>query len=89
MRLLMRRARRFRNALVALYVCVALFAVASLVGMMAALWESESSVWIVLGIAAAGIVFLAFASVELIRESLYAVDIISEHEHQLGHTHDG
>ena len=62
---------------------VALFAVASLLGMMAALWESESSVWIVLGIAAAGIVCLAFASFELIRESLYALDIISEHEHQI------
>ena len=44
---------------------------------------SESSVWIVLSIAAVGIIGLAFASFELIRESLYAVDIISEHEHQI------
>ncbi len=34
---LLRRARPFRNTLVALYVCVGLFAVASLPGMAAAL----------------------------------------------------
>ena len=57
--------------------------------MMAALWESESSVWIVLSITADGIVCLAVASFELIRESLYAVDIIQKHAYQSDESHTG
>jgi len=81
---LLHRTRRFRNALVALYVCVSLFAVASLVGMLAALWYGETSAWLVLGIAALGIVCLTFAAIELIRESLLAAEIIEDHEQLFG-----
>ena len=77
---LLLRARLFRNALVSLYVCVGLFGVASLVGMLAALWYGETSAWVVLSITALGVLCMTFAAVELIRESLLAAEIIEDHE---------
>ncbi|WP_457651566.1 DUF2721 domain-containing protein [Rhodocaloribacter sp.] len=81
-RRLMRRAFLFRNTLVALYVCVALFALASLLGVLLLEW-SDASRWVVLGLLGAGIGCLAYAALALIRESTLSLDIIEEHGRQL------
>ncbi len=77
-RLLMRRAHLFRNALVALYVCVGLFAVASLFGAVFIGW-SDVSRWIVIGLLGIGISCLSGAAAMLIRESILSLDIIRAH----------
>ena len=79
---LLQRGRLFRNALVGLYVCVALFAAASLLGMLAALWESEDATWLVLGITAGGVLCLMCAALLLIRESILSMEIIEAHGRQ-------
>ncbi|MDX1548206.1 MAG: DUF2721 domain-containing protein [Rhodothermales bacterium] len=79
---LTRRARLFRDALVALYICVGMFSLASFLGMMAALWAAETSAWIVLGITAGGILCLTFAAFQLIRESILSLRVIEDHHHE-------
>ncbi len=76
---LLARSRYFRDALVALYLCVALFSLASLLGMLAALWQAMTSAWVVLGVTAGGILCLTFSAFQLIRESLLSLEIIEEH----------
>lgn len=87
---LLRRGRLFRNALVLLYVCVALFSLASLLGMGAILWEQdELGVWIVLLITTGGILCLTIAAVVLIREALLSLKVIEAHRHLSDeHAHD-
>lgn len=77
---LLQRGRLFRNALVGLYVCVALFAAASLLGMLAVLWQSEDATWLVLGITAGGVLCLMCAALLLIRESVLCMEIIEAHQ---------
>lgn len=84
---LTRRGRFFRNALVALYVCVGMFSLASFLGMLAALWELTMASWIVLGISAGGILCLCFAAYELIRESVLSLHIIEDHRRDFGARH--
>lgn len=79
---LMRRARLFRDALVALYVCVGLFALASLLGMVMVAWSAASR-WIVLGLLALGIASLLYAAARLIRESVLSLTIITAHAEHL------
>lgn len=81
-RRLMRRARLFRTALVALYVCVGLFAVASLLGALFLGW-SEASRWLVVGFLVTGIACLCAAAGLLIRESILSLDIIEAHARRL------
>lgn len=84
---LTRRGRFFRNALVALYVCVGMFSLASFLGMLAALWEASMASWIVLGISAFGILCLCFAAYELIRKSVLSLHIIEDHRRDFGKPH--
>ncbi|RMF61316.1 MAG: DUF2721 domain-containing protein [Bacteroidetes bacterium] len=79
---LMRRARLYRDALVALYVCVGLFALASLLGIAGAAWSAASR-WIVLGLLALGIASLLYAAAGLIRESVLSLTIITAHAEHL------
>ncbi len=77
---LMTRSRLFRDALVALYLCVAMFSLASLLGMLEALLQGMSSAWVVLGVTAVGILCLTFSAFQLIRESTLSLEIIEEHQ---------
>ncbi len=80
---LMQRARFFFHALVSLYVCVGLFSLASLLGMLTAA-SPDLSAWIVLPLTALGVLSLTFAAVQLVRESILAHEVIEEHGRRLG-----
>jgi hypothetical protein len=81
-RQLMRRAALFRDALLCLYASVGLFSVGSLLGGFINLWIPEG-LWIVGGIALLGIACLVFAAVQLIRESLVCMNVISDSRSRL------
>jgi hypothetical protein len=80
---LMRRAAFFRDALVALYTSVVLFAVGSLLGGLINLW-SPQLLWITGGLTLAGIVAVAIAAVQLLRESVLSCQVLRDHEESLG-----
>lgn len=65
---LLRRSALFRDALVALYASVALFAFGSLLGAVVNLWRPES-LWVVGGATILGIGCIVYASVQLMREA--------------------
>lgn len=75
---LMRRGKLFRNALIALYLCVALFSLASLLGAVSEALPLASS-WGTLSLLIPGIACLVFASVVLIAESRLSFRIIEAH----------
>jgi hypothetical protein len=76
---LVARSALFRNALVGLYASVALFATGSFFGGILHVWL-PNFVWTVGGLTLAGILGLAYAAVELVRESLHCTRIIMEHD---------
>jgi len=80
------RAGMFRNALVALYASVAILAVASLVGGMAALWMAQAAVPVV-ALTAAAVGCLAYAAVTLIRESTLLMRVIEGHGRAMRRRH--
>jgi hypothetical protein len=67
---------------VGLYVSVALFSLASLLGGLARLWDQQAF-WIVVSLACVGILSLVVASAQLIREALLPMDIIKEHVREI------
>lgn len=73
-----RRARMLRDALTSLYVAVALFVTGSLFGAIVDFMRASSEAFIVI-FAGSGIVFLIYASVELIRESRLSLKVIREY----------
>ena len=75
---LLQRSILFRDALVGLYLSVAFLALAGLVGGVIE-FLSGRAVWLVMAFTCAGIGCLLYAAIQLIRESLRAVDIIKEH----------
>ena len=79
---LMRRARSFRDALVALYTSVVLFAIGSLAGGVVNLW-SPQLLWITGGLTLAGIVAVAVAAVQLLRESVASIEVLADHEQEI------
>ncbi len=79
---LLKRSALFRNALVALYASVGLFALGSLLGGVVNLWRPES-LWVVGGLTISGICGIVYAAVELIRESLLCLQVIRDHSEQL------
>ncbi|NDJ54313.1 MAG: DUF2721 domain-containing protein [Chloroflexi bacterium] len=77
---LIRRARLFRNALVALYISVGVFALASALGaVMIAMSLEQLSATIVAAGVAIGVCHLLFAAVELIQESMLSLEVIELH----------
>ncbi len=72
------RATYFRNALVALYVSVTIFAVGSIVGAILDFLNGPSTVTVVI-LTCLGILCLIYASIELIRESLLSLRVIEHH----------
>ena len=79
---LLKRSGLLRDALVDLYVSVALFSMASLLGGLARLWDKQAF-WIVVSLACVGIFSLVFASVQLIREALLSMELIKEHAREI------
>ena len=79
---LRRRARLFRDALVSLYSSVVFLSLGSLVGAFINLWW-PNMLWFVGGLTLLGIGCLAFASVQLVRESLLCLNVIKEHSQSI------
>jgi hypothetical protein len=79
---LLKRAVILRNALVALYGSVGLFALGSLLGGVVNLWQPES-LWVVGGLTIAGIGGVVYASFQLLRESLICLRALQEHHERL------
>lgn len=75
---LMERATLLRNALVSLYLAVALLALASLAGGVALLWMSNV-VFPVVTLTSISVLCVAYAAYTLIRESRMLLDIIHAH----------
>lgn len=75
---LLRRATFFRNALVLLYVSVAVFAVGSIAGAIADAMLGSAD-WMVITFTCVGILSLVVAAVELIRESILSLRVIDYH----------
>ena len=81
-RQLVRRGTLFRDALFSLYAGVALFSIASLLGGFINAWM-PSLLWVIGGLTLIGIAALVFASVQLIRESLVCMNVISDSSSRL------
>ena len=75
---LLRRAVHFRNALVYLYVTVALLALAGLWGGIDAIMMSDAAI-VTAAFSCAGILTLLLAAVQLVLESLQSFDIVRAH----------
>ena len=75
---LLKRSTLFRNALVALYASVGLFAFGSLLGGVVNLWRPES-LWVVGTATMIGIGCVVFASLQLVREALICIRVVAEH----------
>jgi len=76
---LVERALLLRNALVSLYVAIAMLALASLVGGVVVLWLGRAAVP-VLVLTSASVLCVAYAAYLLIRESRMLLEIICFHE---------
>jgi hypothetical protein len=79
---LLKRSVIFRNALVALYGSVGLFALGSLLGGVVNLWRPES-LWVVGGLTIVGIGCIVYASVLLLWEALICLQALQEHYERL------
>jgi hypothetical protein len=85
LRLLRRRARLFRSALVSLYVSVALLAVASVLGTIANHGASSSKwigpvSWMAQGMTVLAVISVAHAALQLIRESSILLSVLEDNE---------
>lgn len=83
LRLLRRRARLFRSALVSLYVSVALLAAASVVGTIGNHGASSSAwigpvSWLAQGMTVLAVISVAHAAVQLIRESSILLSVLED-----------
>ena len=79
---LMQRAKYFRNALVFLYLSIAIFAVAGLLGGITS-GLGDVSKYITIALTIFGIFCLAAASIILIKKSSLALKIIESHTREL------
>jgi hypothetical protein len=78
----MNRAKRFRNALVSLYMSVALFSTGSLLGGLTHDWPFISKT-VVAVLTAVGVTCVVYSSIELIRESRHSLYVINSHFRQI------
>ena len=81
-RRLLRRGELFRSALVALYLSVALLALASATGGVMALLGGDGKLLLVV-LTCSAIVALLFAASQLFRESKLSLDVLREHVEDL------
>lgn len=84
---LMKRSALFRDALLALYASVGLFAIGSLLGGVVNLWRPES-LWVVGTATMFGICCVAYAAVQLMRETLICLSVLNDHSEQLSSAGD-
>jgi hypothetical protein len=82
---LVQRAMFLRDALVCLYASVGFFALGSFLGGLINLWQPQL-LWIVGGLTLFGIVSVAAASVQLVRESLICIRLIRDHSESIEHS---
>ena len=82
---LLERGRLFRNALVLLYVCIGLFALAGLAGVVLQMQPVPTVRWVVLPLMGTGIASLFGAAVALIRESIHSLDVMRAHREDVPH----
>jgi len=75
---LWKRAICFRNALVALYSAIAIFAIASLLGAIVSNWWSHALQWVA-ALTVVGIGAVIFAAVSLVREAVLSLRIVDLH----------
>lgn len=74
---LRQRARRFRDALIGLYLCVSIFALTSLVGVILEVL-GLSSRWPIVVLTSLGCVCLLFAAYQLVRESFLSLESLEQ-----------
>lgn len=79
---LLSRSALFRDALVALYVSVGLFAFGSLLGGVVNLWR-PNSLWVVGSATMIGIGCIVYAAIQLVREALVCLQVFVDHTQQL------
>ncbi len=79
---LLKRAVYFRNALVALYSAIAIFATASLLGAIVSNWWAPTLQWVA-ALTAVGVGAVIFAAVSLALEALLSLRIITLHFDEL------
>lgn len=79
---LLKRSALFRDALLALYASVGLFAIGSLLGGVVNLWRPDS-LWVVGTATMFGICCITYASVQLMRETLLCLSVLKDHREQL------
>jgi hypothetical protein len=75
---LWRRCQLFRDALVSLYVAVAMFAVASLAGGLTQALGGDGA-WVIIALTCLGIVAIVYGVVQLIRESRLLLEVFESH----------
>jgi len=79
---LIKRAQHFRNALVALYSSIGIFATASLLGAIISIWWSHAQHWVAV-LTVVGIIAVIFAAFSLVREALLSFRIVAMHFDEL------
>ena len=78
----MKRATHFRNALVALYIAIGVFATASLMGTIVSGWWDDTRQWVAV-LTVIGIAAVIFAAASLAREATLSLRIITLHFDEL------
>jgi heme exporter protein D len=80
--LLRRRSSLCRDTLVSLYASIGLLACAVLTGGLAGVWLRPYA-WLAVALTCAAVASLVYAAVQLIRESLLAMDLVQEQHRRL------
>lgn len=75
---LLKRAVYFRNALVALYSAIGIFATASLLGAIVSSWWAHALQWVA-ALTVVGIGAVIFAAISLAREAMLSLRVIARH----------
>jgi uncharacterized protein DUF2721 len=76
--MMLKQARLFRNALVGLYLCVTIFALCAIIGVILEA-SSISSRGVIVALTAAGCLCLFYAASQLVREAMISLQAIEAH----------
>jgi len=82
---LMKRAVYFRNALVALYGAIGIFAFASLLGAIVASWWTHALQWVAV-LTVTGVGAVIYAAYSLVREAMLSLRIVAMHFDEMDKT---
>jgi len=78
---LLHRGRLFRDALISLYVAVALLSFAGLTGVFSLLYR-EMAAWLPVGLTGMAVGAIIYSALLLVRESRLSLDVMESHIHQ-------